>query len=406
MSNTVRVALTGYNALTETDIDNFSLYADIDNILIKRKTLGTNTITDGSPTTLTIAHNLNYIPFFLAYGDVFSTGEWKLINNRYDLFTLPAELAAVDTTNLYIYNYGGHASGNLPVVYEIFYDNMNDTTAPSITESSNVFKVARPNKDALTSTNPNDYIMHSDLNNFKIIKQGIETIDVASRTNYTFAHGATVTSPYKYLVFVKKRSDGKTILIGGTATTKSYSEGMTFLGSSMTSSNITLYFPTQSALSDVIDIKYYIFGSGSDGTVPISSQVLAVAKSGENALTATNPDDFNFHSSYATLKYATSGTYSMTVSNTTVHTIAHNLGYTPVFVAFVNDLQSLISGGYALLPYYFGRSSIPSPSRDIAAWAYADDTNIYLKAWYQPNAVGTSKTFTFYYKIFKNRLGF
>jgi len=33
MSQTIRVSLPGYNALTETDIDNYALYADSDNIL-------------------------------------------------------------------------------------------------------------------------------------------------------------------------------------------------------------------------------------------------------------------------------------------------------------------------------------------------------------------------------------
>ena len=36
MSNVIRCALPGYNALTDTNLDHYSLYGDVDNVLIKR----------------------------------------------------------------------------------------------------------------------------------------------------------------------------------------------------------------------------------------------------------------------------------------------------------------------------------------------------------------------------------
>lgn len=405
MTNVIRVALPGYDALTDTNLDHFSLYSDVDNVLIKRLLFGTATIADGSPTILTIPHNLGYIPFFLVYFDSASNGNWSILNNQYGIATVPEAIAAADTTNLYIYNFGGHASGNLPVAYEIFYDNMNDDTAPSITENEHVIKVARPGENALTSKNPNDYIMHSDLNNYKILSHGTLDMDWSAATSYTIPHGATISSPYKYIIFLKSPRDGKTIILGGNAMTRTYNEDSRLFGSTIDATNIYLTFPLQVAGS-MMSASWYIFGTGVSGTIPASDMVLAVAKSGSNVLTETNPDNFNFHSSLATLKYFTSDTYDMgSITDTTEVTIAHNLGYVPFFIVFVKDLAAIISNGYALVPYYFSRSSIPSPSRDVAAWAYADETNIYLKAYYQTNAIGTAFTFTWYYKIFKNNLG-
>lgn len=403
--NVARVALPGYNALSDTNLDHFSLYADVDNVLIKRKLSGTATIADGSPTTLTIPHNLGYIPFFMVYYFDELTSEWVILNNQYNNFSIPQQVCACDTTNLKILNYGGHGSGHLQVAYEIFYDNMNDTTAPVITESAQVFKVARPGVNALVSKNPNDYIMHSDLNNFKILKQGIIHTDIASISSYSFAHGANVQAPFKYLLFLQDDEDSKYTLLGGSAGTHVYDEGIGLITSTMDVTNITLSFPTQTASPELVTIKYYIYGSGKANTVSNAGNIIAVAKAGSNVQTETNPDDYNFHSNYATLKYSTSGVYSMTVSATTVHAIPHGLGYVPFFIGFVNDLANNIgTSNYAIIPYYWGRSSLGSPNQDIAAFMYADATNIYVKAFYQPNAVGTTKTFNFYYKIFKNNL--
>lgn len=403
MGFTARVSLPTYDALTDTNLDHFSLYADIDNILIKRKLSDQTTIADGNPTILTVAHNLGYIPFFMVYYFDEVNSVWKILNNQYNPFSVPDAICAVDTTNLYIYNFGGHGSGHIQVAYDIFYDNMNDNTAPLITESSEVFKVARPGVNALVSKNPNDYIMHSDLNNFKILGSGLQSIDCNGLTTITIPHGVNVQAPFKYFLFIKSPFDSKTLISGGTAHGRTYDDGSDFFTSSMDATNIYIT-KTQSNFSEIFKFVYIIYGSGKNNTIEDVGQILAVAATGHDVLTETNPDNFNFHSDFATLKYFMSGTYSMTVSSETIIPIAHNLGYVPFFVGFVNDLAGIISNSYAIMPYYWGRSSVGSPNQDIGAFMYADDTNIYLKAFYEPNAVGTTKTFNFYYKIFKNNL--
>jgi hypothetical protein len=67
MGNVMRVALPGYNALTDTDTDHFALYSDQDNVLIKEFIRGTVNVPTGSSAEIT--HNLGYIPFFAFFVD-------------------------------------------------------------------------------------------------------------------------------------------------------------------------------------------------------------------------------------------------------------------------------------------------------------------------------------------------
>jgi len=66
------------------------------------------------------------------------------------------------------------------------------------------------------------------------------------------------------------------------------------------------------------------------------SQVIAVSKATKNALTATNPNDFIFHSDYNTFKILAEGLLTNQSVNTDpkTFTVAHGLGYAPNFYAF------------------------------------------------------------------------
>ena len=112
----MRVSLPGYDANLESDIDNYSLYTDSDNILIKEKSRGTLGVTDGNNGT--ISHALGYIPLFLTYGQV-ATGRYRLISGfdpigaGYNCYS--------GTSNIIVQN----RSGNGTVVqYYVFYDNL------------------------------------------------------------------------------------------------------------------------------------------------------------------------------------------------------------------------------------------------------------------------------------------
>jgi hypothetical protein len=571
--NFTRVILPGYDALTDTNPDHYSLLADEDNVLIKKFAGGTETITDGNPTEYTLAHNLGYIPFYVAFCDDANNGIWSIINNQYNPFSVPSEISGIDVDNLRIWNFGGHASGNLHTAYDIFYEDMSNdgsilnttgyknpasvvndnsnggtvvwihagyaevvdgaftaaefvntpgtseylkatgfgfnipsnatilgvllkktgyfsgsgagtssaklvvggsvsgnnrdlnfgslgayisgdttdlwgntltpsivnnsnfgvalytvltsatnayvnvdgielsifytvpsgNTTPSITETKPLIKIAKSGVDAKTSKNPNDYIMHSNLNNFKILKQGKVNLTLsASGGGGNFSHGADVDVPYKFFALVKF-PDGKTLLTGG-APQLCYDESVAWIASRMDSTKI--YIDSYSGSDVSVEVYYLIYGTGKDNTIVTGNPELVVAAPGKDAKNETNPDNFNFHSSYPTLKYYASGSYAFQASNTTVIVIAHNLDYVPFHIGFVNDLLGFIPNSYCIVPFYWGRSTIADPNKNIGAFMYADATNIYLKAWFQATSGNPTVYFDFHYKLFKNNLGF
>ena len=81
---------------------------------------------------------------------------------------------------------------------------------------------------------------------------------------------------------------------------------------------------------------------------------IAISKAGVNVLTATDPNDFIFHSEYNTFKIVAQGKItSQTVnSDPKTFTVAHNLGYAPNFYAFCKfpDGKTSMAGPHAF-PY-------------------------------------------------------
>lgn len=117
MGMTIRVSTPGNNALTDTNIDHYSVYADSDNVLIKEQSRGTVGVADGS--TGTITHDLNYIPFYLAYCQI-SSSRYRL--NTFNSVTSSSWRLTINQSSLQIRNAFGTA-GTL-VRYYIFYDNI------------------------------------------------------------------------------------------------------------------------------------------------------------------------------------------------------------------------------------------------------------------------------------------
>lgn len=118
MKNVIRVALSGYNALTDTNIDHYSLYSDSDNVLIKEKARGSGSVDLWNVGEIT--HSLTYLPFYLAYTQV-SSGRYK-ISNAYDPIGIGWRVYT-DTSKLYFMNY--YSSTYKGYRYYIFYDKMN-----------------------------------------------------------------------------------------------------------------------------------------------------------------------------------------------------------------------------------------------------------------------------------------
>lgn len=72
------------------------------------------------------------------------------------------------------------------------------------------------------------------------------------------------------------------------------------------------------------------------------TQTIAISKDGINVLTATDPNDFIFHSLYNTFKIVASLTTTVSVlpGERGTAAVSHGLSYTPVCTAFANKSGS------------------------------------------------------------------
>lgn len=260
MSNVIRVALPGYNALTDTDLDHFSLYTDEDNILIKEFTRGSDTIPlSGTPYEIT--HNLGYIPFFLVFvydtnGSFYANvdaNQWKLVSNVQSPVAVPRFYCYADTSKIYILN----QDADTIFKWFIFYDNMVGASAIKKPLPNPVFAVAKAGKSAY-SEDPNDFIFRSDLNTFKILKEGTATITYTADGRYTINHGLANYTSTSFVLFLKF-PDGYTALIMGSGETISRDEAFEASDAYITATQIKFYLKRNSGSATNISAKYYIF---------------------------------------------------------------------------------------------------------------------------------------------------
>ena len=126
----------------------------------------------------------------------------------------------------------------------------------------------------------------------------------------------------------------------------------------------------------------------------MTQQVVKIAKIGKNAHTATDPNDFIFHSSYNTFKIIDTGIYSPTItaSSTEIETLPHGLFYTPMIHAFAKATGQ----SKALLP----NEKFTNVVTDIITFHYveADATNLYFKI---TNHTGSDLVVNIKYYIFE-----
>lgn len=258
MTQSIRISLPGYNALTDTDLDHFALHTDSDNVLIKEFTRGSvDVVGDGSEVIETIAHNLGYIPFFLVFvydtQSVNNNNKWKLLAHNTAGGSVPDYIAIADTTNLYIYNF---VAATITFKYFIFYDNVVGSSGITLSETNPVLKVAKQGYDVLTEKDPNHLIFHSDLNTFKILKEGSGSISYTTAGVYSFNHGLSLTDPAAYALFIEF-PDGKVALMPGKGQAHSYNSVYVISDSYIDTTQIGMYISGSG--SNTFNYKFYIF---------------------------------------------------------------------------------------------------------------------------------------------------
>jgi hypothetical protein len=187
-TDTFRVSLPTINALTNTNPNNYAIYINesTSDILIKEKTRGSVTINSGTY-DYEISHGLNYVPLCFVFIEI-SSGVYRRVDGA-DSFD--SYYFTIDDSKIYLTNTTGSQK---TFKYYIFYDEIT-SGSPTMTESDMALKITKTGKST-SSTNPNDYIFHSDLNTFKIIKSGKKNVTVVSDTlNQTFteAHSLSFT---------------------------------------------------------------------------------------------------------------------------------------------------------------------------------------------------------------------
>lgn len=106
MTQVIRVSLPGKD-VSSTDPNDFALFADQDNVLLKEKARG-NLASGGS-----YSHNLGYLPFYLTYGDI-GGGKYQLATG----FDAISGIPRTRTTANILKTAGG------AMKYFVFYDNM------------------------------------------------------------------------------------------------------------------------------------------------------------------------------------------------------------------------------------------------------------------------------------------
>jgi hypothetical protein len=119
MSYTMRVSLSGYNALTDTDPDHYALYTDENWVLIKEKARGSGDLAyTGSAT---ISHGLSYIPMVFVWGEN-SSGNLVFQGLPDRLSAQEEWLVEIDDSDVKITQLVG--IGDTDYSYYIFYDKL------------------------------------------------------------------------------------------------------------------------------------------------------------------------------------------------------------------------------------------------------------------------------------------
>lgn len=106
----------------------------------------------------------------------------------------------------------------------------------------------------------------------------------------------------------------------------------------------------------------------------MSNYGIKISRPGFDVNTA-GPQELAFSSAYKTLKINSQGSGTLTNASRTA-TIAHNLGYVPVFMVHSTYPITLQGAGLTATDYVLG----PVGDTNGILYAYADSTNLYIKA--------------------------
>lgn len=152
--------------------------------LLKVALTGSGSYTSGLKT---IAHNLGYIPQFLAFMTDNSTGHTTFCDGTIS----DGGVAFADSTNLYLGSLGASTYR-----YYIFYESIDGVTHTTNVSTNNYgVKVMLPG-NSYTSLDLSKQSLNSEKNNLKIAKKGIQTVSGSGIGWVNIAHGLSYRPSY------------------------------------------------------------------------------------------------------------------------------------------------------------------------------------------------------------------
>lgn len=270
---------------------------------------------------------------------------------------------------------------------------------------SNQFRIAKLGKNALTATDPNDFIFHSSYNSPMVVGENTHSPTLGTTASETFTnktHGLNYTPfTYGFCKFANNRV--------GLPGTKASNVNFWFTNVGIDSTNVKFgynnftggnYSPTFKYLATEIPL------SGTPSITDPGGNRLVIAKDGYNALSETNPNNKIYDSQFKSLKYYLEGTKTINVPSGSDPVyyeetiVTHSLGYYPFFTA-VADISS--SGYKFVMPIVFSDAGFENYD-----FIYATTTALLYRS-ERNSPYGTSwpgYSIEIKYKVFSFDLGF
>lgn len=271
---------------------------------------------------------------------------------------------------------------------------------------SNQFRIAKTTKNALTATDPRDFIFHSSYNTFKIVNEGGNSPTLGISYDQSFSNVAHGMSYTPFTLGFCKFADNYVAPPG----TKGRNVQFYFTNLRVNSTNVRFGYFNATDGNYSPSFRYMqteVPHAGTPSFANPGGRRLVIAKSGYNALTETNPNNIVFDSQFKTMKYALEGNVTVNIPGaanpnayeTTL--VTHNLGYYPYFQCFGQDTD--FPNNRYIMPINFSDAGYEQHNS-----VFATKTALIFRAENNSTFGGSSSAYSLkiFYKIYSYDLGF
>lgn len=263
---------------------------------------------------------------------------------------------------------------------------------------SNQLRIAKLGENALTSTDPRDFVFHSGYNTLNILNEATHAPTLATNGSEGFANKAHGMGFTPFTIGFCKFSNSRVAPPG----TRASNANFWFTNLRVNASNVRFGYYNNSGSNYTPTFKYMQTELPLAGTPSVtlpSGNVLRIAKTGYNALTETNPNNISFDSRYKSVKYFVENSIAINVPNANSYELVintHNLGYYPLFTA--SAVFATASTTNYIMPITFADAGFEAYD-----FIYSTTTQLIYRSERSHPAGGY--TITLYYKIYSYDLG-